>query len=240
MIVASYKAMDTFDAIVDVTIRAGLLSVSPHFDLIAVPCERDLAAYRRGRLLSASIIGAQRPEDVMKPDYSCFESEVFAVMPAHSLHVQLLPTVPVFRVRRVSIFFFQRSDIRSILEVTGIYARAGSVKISLDSGRARRLNRLNVDQRVVANDDGFVDLDKPDAAHVSRQSVHLVDTAHRLNAVFPLSEIQDLELAGRRTFILGLFDVNSSNPIVATGKIFDQMMPDEPSGTRDEHSCLRH
>ena len=45
-VIGHHEAIDAFDAVVDVAIRARLIAVAPHLDLVAVARARDLAADR--------------------------------------------------------------------------------------------------------------------------------------------------------------------------------------------------
>ena len=53
--------MEPLDAVVDVAVGAGLLTVSPDLDLVVVGRQRDLATEGRGRLLAATLESPERP-----------------------------------------------------------------------------------------------------------------------------------------------------------------------------------
>src|SRR5205085_8953621 len=95
------------------------------------------------------------------------ETEVFAVVTANTFHVELLPAVTVLGFGGVRVFFSQRRDVGLFLPVAGINAGARSVEITLDAVAARGFDRVEIDKRVVADDDGLIVLDETDAAHVS-------------------------------------------------------------------------
>jgi hypothetical protein len=56
--IAIHQTIDTFDTIVDVTVRARLFAVAPNFDIVAVFSECDLAADRGRRFFAATVVGA--------------------------------------------------------------------------------------------------------------------------------------------------------------------------------------
>src|SRR6185369_8523372 len=101
-------------------VRAGLLAVAPDFDVIAVVGQRDLAADGRRRFFTAAIVSPERAKNVVKADRPRVETKVFGVVAADALHVELLPTVTVFRVRRVSLFFLERRDVGVLLTIARI------------------------------------------------------------------------------------------------------------------------
>src|SRR6185369_5723839 len=143
--IAVHEAINPFDAIVDVTIRTRLFAVAPNFDVVAVLGQSDLAADRGGRLLASPVVSSQRTEDVVKPDDARVQAEVFGVVTADALHVELLPTVTVFGVGRVRVFFSERTDVSFALLVTRIDARARSVEITFDAVETRRFDRVEID-----------------------------------------------------------------------------------------------
>src|SRR5689334_25417269 len=109
----------------------------------------------------------------MKPDDARVESEIVSVVTANALHVKLLPTVAVFGIRRICVFLAQRRDVCFLLLVSRIDTRARRVEITLDAIYTRSFDRVEIDERAVANDGGPVVLDETDAAHVGSEAVGL-------------------------------------------------------------------
>src|SRR6185436_7512045 len=97
-VVAAHQAINTFDAIVDVTVGTRLLAVAPDFDRVFFFRHSNFATDSRGRFLAAAIVSSKRTEDVVEPDDARLQAKVFAVVAADALHVKLLPTVAVLGV----------------------------------------------------------------------------------------------------------------------------------------------
>src|ERR1041385_7055640 len=102
----------------------------------------------------------------MKAHYARVESEVFGVVTTNSLHVEFFPTISIFGVGGVSVCFSQWRDVSFVLFVTRIDARTRRVEITFDAIDTRGFDAVEIDQRVVANDDGLVVFDEADTAHV--------------------------------------------------------------------------
>src|SRR5713101_5057401 len=126
-----HDSIDALDAIVDIAIRSGLPPIAPHLDGFAVVRQRDFAADRGRRLLTATVISAKRSEDVVESDYSRFQAEILHVMAADALHIELLPSISVFRVGWVGVFLLQRRHGGVFLQVARIDASARSVQVPL-------------------------------------------------------------------------------------------------------------
>src|SRR6202040_790643 len=95
---------ETFDAVVDVAERPGLLTVSPHLDRPAVLGERNLAAHRGRRLLASAVVGAVGAVDVVEANDTSLHAVLGGVVLAELLAEHLLPAVGVLRRRRVRVF----------------------------------------------------------------------------------------------------------------------------------------
>src|SRR6185503_12963899 len=121
------------------------------------------------------VVSSQGAKDVMEPDYARVQTEIFRVVATNSFHVEFFPTVTIFGVGWIRVGFLQRRCISFLLTITRIDTRTRSVEITLYSVHARGFDRVEIDERVVTNDYGFVVFDKPNAAHVCRESVNLVD-----------------------------------------------------------------
>ena len=174
----------------------------------------------------------------MKPDDACVESEVFGVVTANSFHVELFPTVTVFRIGRVRIFFSQRRDVRFLLFVTGIDARAGRVEITFDAIDTRGLDRVQIDKRVVANDDGLVVLDKTDAAHIRGEAINLVHTCGGLQAIVGFRKVEQQKLIRGAGLVFRFLDVHAAHKVAAINQILRQMMTDKTARARYQYFCL--
>ena len=71
---SSEKAMDAFETIVDVTERAGLLSVTPNLDLPAIFHKGDFSGKRGRSLLAATLVRAVWSVDVVEADGARLET----------------------------------------------------------------------------------------------------------------------------------------------------------------------
>ena len=227
----THEAVDSLDAIVDVAVRAGLQTVAPHLDLAAVGRQRDLTANRRRRLLATSVVGAERSEDVVEANDARLETEVFLVVAAVALHVELLPAVAILGVGRIRVLLFEGRHVGRLLLVPGVDARARRVQVALDAVDTRRLQRMQVDERVVANDHCLVGLDEADAAHVGGKTVNFIDAARGLQAVVPARQVQQLELVRAARFVVGGLDVDAPDPVTAVDQISREMVTNETTRT---------
>ena len=101
MIVRSHQLVDSFDTVIDVAERTGLLAVTPYFDLVISGQLRggNLATERGWRLFATALLGTIGPEDVVEADDPRFQIVVFAVMGAEPLGDQLFPAVGILRLR---------------------------------------------------------------------------------------------------------------------------------------------
>ena len=240
-VVRAHQPIDAADAVVDITVRTRLLAVAPHLDGVLLAGARDLAANRSRRFLTAAVVRAKRPVDVVKAHDPRLDAEVLGIMTARALHVQFFPPVAVLGVGRVRVLLFEWSYVRSVLQIAGVDARARGVQQSLDAVLARGLDRVEVDERVVPHDHGLVRLDEADAAHVGRERIDFVDAVCRAQAVLPLPQIEELEVMRGRRLVLRFLDVDAAHPISSRDKILCQVVTDESAGSGYENSLvLRH
>src|SRR5712691_9713564 len=188
--VRPHQPGDALHAVVDVAVGPRLLAIAPHVDHVLLLGEGDLAADGRRRLLATAVVGPERAEDVVEADRPGLEAEVVGVVAAHPLGVELLPAIAVLGAGRVGVFFLERRDVGLVLEVARVDAGRRRVEEPGDAVDARRIQRVDVDQHVVAADLGLVGMDEADAAHVRRQGIHLVDAAGRGQAVVPATQIE--------------------------------------------------
>ena len=96
------------------------MAIAPYFNGVSILSERQLAADRGGRFFAATVVGAERSIDIMETDHASLEAEIFPVVAAGALDVELFPTVAVFGVGRVGILLFKRGNIGVLLQITGI------------------------------------------------------------------------------------------------------------------------
>ena len=96
-----------------------------------------------------------------------------------------------------------------------------------------RLERVDVDQRVVVQDLGVVVRDEPHAAHVRSEGVDLVDALRCLQAVLPTPEVEQQELVRVDIRVLGFLDIDASYPVAALPEVGHEMMADKAAGTRN-------
>src|SRR5687767_1631330 len=100
---------------------------------------------------------------------------------------------------------------------------------------------MQIDQRVAANDDGFVGFDKADAAHVCGKTVDLVDAFSCFQTVVGEREIEKLKVVRCCWFVFRFLNVNAAHPVTAINKILSQMMTDKPTSPCDQYTCrFRH
>ena len=159
-------------------------------------------------------------------------------MAADAFHVKLLPAVAVFSIRRISILFPQGSHVRFILQVTRIDARARCIKIALDAISSCRFDRLQIHQRIIANDLGLVAFNEPDATHVSRESVNFIDAFRRLQTVLRLRQIQKGKFVRSGSFVLRLFHIGAAHPIAMLNQILRQMVANKTTRAGHQYSHL--
>ena len=174
-------------------------SPSPQISMSCFPVELgdgNLAAQRRRRLFPSAVPGAERTEDVVKPDNARVEPVILAVMQAEALGDELLPSVGVLRRGGVGLLFTQRHNLGFGLAVLRVDAGGRGVEIAGGAIPARRFERMRVDQHIIVQNLGVMLGDEPHAAHVGRQRVDVVDAARRLEAVSPAPEVQQFELVG--------------------------------------------
>src|SRR5688500_663032 len=239
--IAAHQPVDTFNTVVDIAVGTRLFTVAPHFDLVHVTRQGDLATNGRGRFLASAVERTEWTEDVMEPHDARVETEVFRVVTANSFHVELFPAVTVFSISRLRVFFSSRCDVRVVLFLALIDAGAPSVKITSDAIDSRRFDGMQIDQRVVANDDGFVGFDKADAAHVCGKTVDLVDAFSCFQTVVGEREIEKLKVVRCCWFVFRFLNVNAAHPVTAINKILSQMMTDKPTSPCDQYTCrFRH
>src|ERR1044072_9099570 len=100
---------------------------------------------------------------------------------------------------------------------------------------------MQIDERVVANDDGLVRFDEADAAHVRGEAVDLVDAFSCLQTVVCDRHIEQMKLVRRGWFVFGFLDVDAAHPVTAINKILRQMMTDKTASPSDQYTCrFRH
>src|SRR5881409_2913669 len=181
--VTSHETIDTFNAVVDIAIGTCLFTIAPNFNIVTVVCQSNFATDRSWRFFSATIIGTERSEDVVKSYDPGIKAKVLRVVTTDALHVELFPAVAVFRVSWISIFFSQRRGVGFFLFVAGVNTGARGVKITLYAILPRRLNCMHIDERVVANNYGFVSFNETNATHVGGQPVNFIDVFGSLDTV---------------------------------------------------------
>src|SRR6266480_1617127 len=234
--VGPHQAIDALHTVIDIAIRPCLLAIAPHLDGVAVLRKGHLAADRGGGFLSPPLVRAERAKDVVEPHAARLEAEILGVVTADALREELLPPIAILGVGWIGVFLFQRSHVGRVLEIAGIDAGGRGVEEALHAVHPRGLERMGVDQDVVPTDLGLVAVDEPDAAHVGREGVHLVDAASGDQAVVPPPEVQDLELLSRRRLVLRRLDVDATHAIPALDQKFRQMVPDESPRTRHQNN----
>ena len=150
--------------------------------------------------------------------------------------MQLLPAVGVLGLGRVGVLLVERRDVRVGLEVLGVDARRRGVEVALDAVLVGRLDRVEVDQRVVVEDRGVVARDEAHPAHVGRERVDVVDAAGRLEGLLAQAQVADLELVGVDRGVLGHLEVDAADPVAALLEVGHQVVADEAAGSGHEDS----
>jgi hypothetical protein len=94
---AVHDVLNPLDAVIDVHETPRLLSAPPNlYGMIAGKFRfNDLAAYRGGRLFTASVIGTQWSIHIVKSGDPGYQTEVFGKMPAHPFTEKLLSAIAV-------------------------------------------------------------------------------------------------------------------------------------------------
>ena len=196
--------------------------------------QRNLPAHRRRRLFAAPVVGPQRAVHVVEPHQAGIQAIILRKVQAELLGVELLPAVARLRVRWVSVFLAQGIDCRIHLFRLRVNASRGRKKKSLYILKPAGFEHVHIDQRIVAGDVCMIGRNKPDAAHVRRQVVNLIDASTRSDqAIVELAEIQKLELVRLGGFVFRLFDVHASHPVTVRIQAVDQVMSNKPPRTRN-------
>ena len=237
VVIGVHQPVDALDAVVDVAERPRLLAVAPHLDRRAVIRERHLPAQRRRRLLAPAVVGAARPVDVVEPHDPRLERELRRVVPAQQLAEQLLPAVGILRGRRERVLLAEPGDVRAKLQVLGIDARRRREQHAPHALLLRRVDRVEVDQRVVAKDRRVVRRDVTHAAHVGGERVDVIDALGRLETALAVTQIEKQELVGLGIRVFGRLHVDTPNPVAALFERADEVVADETAGAR--HKCAK-
>ena len=197
--------------------RARLEAVAPDFDY-GIARELGvghLATHSRRRFLAPAFPRAERAEDVVETHRARLHPIIFHIVLAEVLGDQLFPAVGVLRLRRISVFLFQRRHFGFGLQVFRIDTRRRRVEVPLHTVDLRRLDGVRVDEDVVVQDLRVMGRDETHAAHVGSQRVDVVDAACGLEAIIPATQVQQFEFVGSRGFKLRLFDVDAAHPVTA-------------------------
>ena len=149
-----------------------------------------LAADSRRSFLTSPRPGTERSVDVVEARHSSFKAVVLEEMTAHAFAEELLPTVAVFRVGRVGVFFLERGRVGFPLLVAGVDAGAGCVEEALNAIDARGFDGVHVDHRAVTDDDCFICLDEADSTHLRSQGIDFIHSGRGLEAVIPAAQVQ--------------------------------------------------
>ena len=78
------------------------------------------------------------------------------------------------------------------------------------------------------------------ASDVRGQRVHFLYVVGRFESALPLTQVEQLELVRIGAAVLGVFDVDPSNPATAPSQVSDQVMSNETTGAGDEDPLLSH
>ena len=100
----------------------------------------------------------------------------------------------------------------------------------------RGFQRVDVDQRIVVQNQRVMRADEPHAAHIGGQRVYLLDAARRLQAVLPAPQIQHLKLVGGGRRVFRILQVSAAHPVTSRLQIIHQVMADETAGTGHQNS----
>jgi len=142
--------------------------------------------------------------------------------------------------------FFTGLDESLMERLQREFAKARFVKAFNSVGNGLMVNpsfaggiqRMDVDQRIVMQDLRVMARDKSHTTHICSQSVNLVNALCRPQTVFPASQIEKLELVGRRFAELRHFNVDAPDPIALALQICGQMAADETTRTCNQNACL--
>lgn len=162
-VVGPHQSVDPLDAVGHVTERPRLLAVAPDLDGAALCHGRHFSAQRRWHLLPATVVRAIRTVDVMEAGDAGLQAELTREVQAQPLSHELLPPVSVLRIGRVRILFNQRNVTRLGLQMPGVDARRRAVETAAHAVDASRLQRVDVDERVVTQDRAVILGDEPHA-----------------------------------------------------------------------------
>ena len=164
---------------------------SPQISMVVSPAVDGfdhLAAERGGRLLAASEPGAVGAVDIVEAGEVGFQAALRPVFLAEHFRDQFLPAVTSFRHGRICVGFFQRADIRILLQVRIVGAGRRGKEIALGAGAPGRLNQVRVDQNAAQALDAKA-LDEAHAAHVSGQVIDLGGAFDGPDGVFFFAQV---------------------------------------------------
>src|SRR5262249_33030929 len=207
--------MDPFDAIVDIAEGPRLLSVTPDFDF-RVPGQfgdRHLSTHCRRSFLPAAIPGSIWTEYVVKAHYSGLYSVVLTIVRTESLGNQLLPTVSVLGLRRISMLLLERGNFDLSLAVFRVNAGRRGIEISLGTVGTRGLERVEANRRVVVQNACMVGGDKTHPSHISRKRIYLFSSFTRFKTVLQQPKIANQEFVRVAPGELRKFQIDPPHPV---------------------------
>lgn len=107
--VAVHEGACTVEAVVNEHEATRLLAVAPNFDFVMAGQFRgdNFSADRCWGLLAAAIEGAVGTINIMVAGHPCFETEVFAEVPAHPFAKELFPAIAVHWIGRIGVRFLK-------------------------------------------------------------------------------------------------------------------------------------
>jgi len=240
---AFHDGLGAVEAVVDVLEAAGLESVAPDLDAVVATHLRgnDFAANGGGGFLASAIEGAVRSIDVVVTRDAGLDAEVFHEVAAHALGEKFFPAVAVLGVGGVGVFFFQAGIVGFLLLVAGIDAGGRRIEEAGGAAVACGHEHVGIDQHA-EHAEAFVELDEAHSTHVGGEVVDPVSAVDGPDAGVFVFEIEGEVFSLREALIplpLGLF-VDRADFVSLVEHGFDQVAPDESTGTGDENVRLAH
>ena len=159
--------VDSFGAVIDIHKTAGLLTVTPDFDLTApgVLGLDDLATEGGRGFLPPAVPGAEWAVDVVETGDEGLQSALCPVFLTEYLRHQLLPAVAPFSHGRVGIAFLQGSNIWVLLKLGVVRAGGGGEEVAIDPRPIGSFDQMGIDQDAAQTLHTEL-LDEAHAAHV--------------------------------------------------------------------------
>src|SRR5580693_4840200 len=106
----------------------------------------DFAANRGGSFFAAAVPGAPRSVDIVETRDAGVEAKILTKMAAHAFREKLFPTVAVFGLRGVSVFFLEGGSFERLLLIRVVDAGRRRIKKLLADMVLGSLEHVRIDE----------------------------------------------------------------------------------------------